>query len=112
MKSTFISLCVALVFAACTSVAPLQSMETSIRIRVECRDDPSTRRMVTMLLKQARARDITEQADIHFMVIEASYYEADNSMRKLQGIVDQLTQSAGVVKADMQWNPGVVKQNR
>lgn len=112
MKLTVLALCAVLLFAACTVEMPTRSMEASMKIRVECRDDPSTRRMVITILKQAKARDIVEQAEIHFMVIEASYYESDNTLRRLQQIVDQLTESSGVVRAEMNENRGVIRQNR
>lgn len=113
MKNLILFFCVAFfLLPSCGSVAPLSSMEESVKIHVECQDNPSVRHMVVSMLKQAKARDVIEQAEIHYMVIEAAYYKADNSMDRLQEIVDLLTTSSGVVRAEILENHNVVKQNR
>ena len=117
MKSTIskwaaLSFCAALFLSACTAVTPLSSTEESVKIHVECQDAPSVRNMVVSMLRRAKARDLVQQAEIHYMVIEAAYYKVDNSMEQLQEIVDLLTTSSGVVRAEILENHNLVKQGR
>jgi hypothetical protein len=88
-------------------------MEASVNIRVECRDDPGTRQTVLGLLRQARARDVTETVEPGgIREIKASYYEDDNSPRRLEEIASLLQTSGGVFFVEMQQNQNLVKQMR
>ncbi|HEY4290346.1 MAG TPA: hypothetical protein VGN00_24770 [Puia sp.] len=113
MKNVILFFLVALfLLPACGSVAPLRSMEESVNIRVECNDNPGTRQMVLQMLRQAKARDVTETKEATCAEIKASYYLEDNSPDKLEDIADLLRMQTGVIFVEILENQNVVKQNR
>ena len=114
MKKAIFSLSLALtaLFSACGSVAPLRNTEASMKIRVECQNNPGVRNMVMGLLKQARARDITENPQPSCLEIEAAYYLEDSSINQLTTISGLLESSAGVFLVELLENHNVIKQNR
>ena len=97
---------------ACGSVAPLRSMEASVNIRVECSDNPGVRQTVLQLLRQAKARDVTENRQSTNTEIKASYYIEDNSPSRLEEIADLIRMQNGVVLVEILENHNMVKQNR
>jgi hypothetical protein len=114
MKKAIISLSLALIalLSACGSVEPLRNMESSMKIRVECQNNPGVRNMVMGLLKQAKARDITENPQPSCLEIQASYYMEDKSVNQLAGIFGILESSAGVYLVELLDNHNVIKQGR
>ena len=112
MKKVFFPLCLMLMLASCTTVAPLESMEASYLIKVECKPDVSSRNTVLFLLRQARARDIKETKDMSSLSIEAAYYKSDNELGRLQQIEDDLKRSGSVIDVQLIDNPCVVRANR
>jgi uncharacterized membrane protein YhiD involved in acid resistance len=98
--------------SACGTVAPLSSMEASVNIRVECKDEPGVRRTVLQLLRQAKARDVRENKEPSYLEIQASYYVEDNSPSQLQEIANLLQMQSGVLFVEMLENHNVVKQVR
>ncbi len=112
MKSILFPLCLMLVYASCTTVAPLESMEASYLIKVECKADVSSRNTVLFLLRQAKARDIKESKELSSWSIEAAYYKADNALSTLQGIEEDLRQSGSVIYVEIIENPGAVRASR
>ena len=97
---------------ACGSVAPLRSMEASVNIRVECNDNPGVRQMVLQMLRQAKARDVTENRQSTNTEIKASYYVEDNSLSKLEEIAELIRLQSGVFLVEMLENHNTVKQMR
>ena len=97
---------------ACGSVAPLRSVEASVNIRVECNDNPGVQQMVRQMLRQAKARDLTENKQASGMEIKASYYLEDNSPGKLEEIADLIRVQSGVFFVEMLENHNMVKQMR
>lgn len=113
MKNAILFFCVAFfLLPACGSVAPLRSMEASVNIRVECKDEPGIRQTVLQLLRQAKARDVKENKQPTYLEVEASYYVEDNSPDKLGEIADLIRMQSGVLFVEMLENHNVVKQNR
>jgi len=113
MKNAILFFCAAFfLLPACGSVAPLRSMDGSVNIRVECNDNPGIRQMVLQLLRQAKARDVTENRQSTYMEIRASYYVDDNSPDKLEEIADLLRVQSGVLLVEMLENHNIVKQTR
>ena len=97
---------------ACGSVAPLRSMEASVYIRVECNDNPGVRQTVLGLLRQAKARDVTENKESASTEIKASYYVEDNAPSRLEEIADLIRMQNGVFHVEILENHNMVKQNR
>jgi hypothetical protein len=112
MKHVLFPLCLMLVLASCTTVAPLESMEASYLIKVECKANTSSRNTVLFLLRQAKARDIKESSQLSSLTIEAAYYKSDNALSTLQGIADDLRQSGSVIYVELVDNPSVVRASR
>ena len=113
MKNVLLFFCVAaFLLPACGSVAPLTSIEASVNIRVECKDEPGARRAVLQMLRMAKARDIRETREPSYLEIQASYYVEDNSLSKLQEIEDLLRLDGDVIYVEMMENHNVVKQAR
>lgn len=100
---------------SCGTLEPTKSsasLESSVNIEVECRNDPGTRSMVLGLLRRGRAKDVRENLNGYVMEIKASYYLADNTPRKLEEIGDLLTVQTGVYHVDLVENHTVVKDPR
>ncbi|WP_431209425.1 hypothetical protein ACQ86N_25030 [Puia sp. P3] len=77
-----------LLFCSCGTLEPTTSsgsLETSVNIEVECRNDAGTRAMVMNMLRRGRAKDVREDLVGYVMQIRASYYLADNSPQKAGG---------------------------
>jgi outer membrane PBP1 activator LpoA protein len=112
MKRALLPFCLILILASCTTVAPLESMEASYLIKVECKPGTSARNTVLFLLRQAKARDIKESSQFSSLAIEAAYYKSDNSISTLQRIEDNLRASDFVIYVELVENPGVVHESR
>ena len=104
-----------LLLCSCGSLEPARSsasLEASVNIEVECRNDPGTRSMVMGLLRRGRAKDVREDLVGYVMQIKASYYLADNAPQKLEEIGDLLTVQSGVYHVDIVENHSVIKDPR
>ena len=113
MKNAILFFCVAFfLLPACGSVAPLRSMEPSVNIRVECSDNPGVRQAVLQILRQAKARDVTENRQPSGTEITASYYLEDNRPDKLGDMADLIRMQSGVFLVEMLENHNLVKQAR
>jgi uncharacterized membrane protein YhiD involved in acid resistance len=113
MKNAILFFCVVFfLLPACGSVAPLRSMEASVNIRVECNDNPGVRQVVLQMLRQAKARDVTENKQTSGIEIKASYYLEDNRPDKLEEIADLIRMQSGVFLVEMLENHNLVKQVR
>ena len=88
------------------------SLEASVNIEVECRNDPGTKSMVMGLLRRGRAKDVREDLVGYVMQIKASYYLTDNAPRKLEEIGDLLTIQSGVYHVEIVENHTVIKDPR
>ena len=86
-------------------------MEASVNIRVECNDNPGVRQIVLQMLRQAKARDVTENKQPSCTEIRASYYLDDNRPDKLEDIADLIRMQSGVFLVEMLENHNMVKQN-
>lgn len=112
MKKLLFHLCLMLLLASCTTVAPIESMEASYLIKVECKPDISSHNAVLYLLRQARARDIKETKEFSSWSVEAAYYKSDNPLGSLRQIEDNLRQSGFVINVELIDNPGVIRESR
>jgi hypothetical protein len=112
MKRVLFPLCLILALASCTTVAPLESMEASYLMKVECKPGTSSRNGVIFLLRQAKARDIRETDQTAYLGIQAAYYKSDNSLASLQQIEDNLRATGFVLNVELVDNPGTVHENR
>ena len=116
MKHTlFFALPFLLLVGSCGSLGPAMgsaSLEASVNIEVECRNDAGTRSMVMTLLRRGRAKDVREDLVGYVMQIRASYYLADNSPQKLEEIGSLLTTQGGVFHVEIVENHSVVKDPR
>lgn len=104
-----------LLLCSCGTLEPAKSsasLEASVNIEVECRNDPGTRSMVMGLLRRGRAKDVKEDLVGYVMQIKASYYLADNAPQKLEEIGDLLTVQSGVYHVDIVENHTVIKDPR
>jgi hypothetical protein len=112
MKRALLPLCLILILASCTTVAPLESVEASYLIKVECKAGVSSRNGVLFLLRQAKARDIRETNQMSCLDIQAAYYKSDNSLASLREIEDELQKSEFVLYVELIENPNVVRESR
>jgi len=104
-----------ILLSSCGTLEPARSsasLEASVNIEVECRNDPGTRSMVMGLLRRGRAKDVREDLVGYVMQIKASYYLADNAPNKLEEIGDLLTVQSGVYHVDIVENHTVIKDPR
>jgi len=105
-----------LFLCACGSIEPATSsrpsLDTSVNIEVECRNDPGTRSMVMGLLRRGKARDVTEHVNGQVLDIKASYYVYDNGPQKLEEIGSLLTGQGGVYHVEIAENHSVIKDPR
>ena len=116
MKKVFLFVAGPLLFlCACGVTEPSlsrPSMDASVNIEVECRNDQATRSMVLGLLRRAKARDVRETVDANTLEIKSSYYLYDNAPQRLEEIGNLLTMQVGVYHVEILENRAVIKDPR
>jgi hypothetical protein len=113
MKKMFFPLVALLFFWACETTRPASvNPEESYLMHVECVPGATTRNEVLLLLRRGRAKDVKVEEGGGAMTIEAAYYKADNDVRMLEGIAEDLRQVGTVVHVELRDNTLTVRENR
>ena len=99
-------------FAACMTTSPATSFEDSYHFRIECSNNPGIRQSVLGILRRSRARDIKQDDNGGYVVIEAAYYKSENPVNVLWKVEDDLRRIPQVLDVQVQENRSVIRQSR
>ena len=114
MKNLLFPCLLLLLFSACVETRPTlaPNPNDSYLLHVECVRDEGVRRAVLMLMRQARARDITEDKfTMPTYIIEAAYYKDETMEEQVDMIADRIREIGMVSFVEVRNNPRVVRES-
>jgi hypothetical protein len=111
---TKLAMIILVALATCTSCktfAPTNtSMDDSLLMNIDCRNEGSTRQSIVMLLRLNRARDIVVSPNGDFLSIRAVFLKRELPVHKLSSLAQDIETTGGVLELRVEENRGAVIQ--
>ena len=102
---------VIVLFMACTTTTPTNSLEDSASIKIECRNENNLKQTVLQYLRSAKARDIGIDPAGDFLDIHAAFRLRDVSLYRVEDLKQDLQQLTGVVNVTIEINKVIVRES-
>ena len=105
-----------IVLFACTScktfypVSDRNSLDDSLLMNIDCRNDTALRQTIVFLLRTRKARDLKYSVNDPVINIQATFLKRELPLNKLNELTRDIENLGGVIEIRVENNPGTILQ--
>jgi len=111
-----LSITTLIVLFACTScktfypVSDRNSLDDSLLMNIDCRNDTALRQTIVFLLRTRKARDLKYTVTDPAVNIQATFLKRELPLNKLNELTRDIENLGGVIEIRVENNPGTILQ--